>query len=280
MRSPLFLAVFAGLVTVPVITGSSVIDSSSETINASLSASVMPAEPDGLLANWSAPPPLALLQPGSESLVGVPGAANLASPPSSARGPEVTTVQEALEAAALPAVNAPPVTRLSTTTTTAAPQPTTPATQAPRTAAERRGHAALAQISYDWQAILPQWTFIFSSGRSGVLGYTYVDRQTIEIFVRDSMSDALLAHVVAHELGHAVDVTLNSGDDRRRWQEARGISTARWWPGNGVSDFSTGAGDFAESFAAWQVGNGNFRSNLAGPPNSSQRSLLAELSAG
>ena len=113
-----------------------------------------------------------------------------------------------------------------------------------------------------------------------MLGLTYVESKTIEVYVRDDQSAALLAHVIAHEMGHAVDVALNDGADRERWQQVRGIESAQWWPGNGTTDFSTGAGDFAESFAAWQVGGGNFRSQLASEPDAGQLALLSELSAG
>jgi hypothetical protein len=166
-----------------------------------------------------------------------------------------------------------PAAPLSTTTSSST---TTTATSSEP---EYRGQAALQRIAYRWQSQLPGWTIIFSSGRDGTLGYTYVDRKTIEIFVRSSQSDALLAHVIAHELGHAIDVTMHNGDDRRRWQDGRGIGASAWWPGEGVSDFSTGAGDFAESFAAWQLGPADFRSNLAGPPNPAQVDLLEELTA-
>jgi hypothetical protein len=111
------------------------------------------------------------------------------------------------------------------------------------------------------------------------LGYTFTNEKRIEIYVRDSMSEGLLAHVVAHEIGHAVDVSLNTGDERRSWLEARGIPDAQWWPGEGgVSDFKSGAGDFAESFAAWQVGVGSYRSKLGPAPNSEQLELMARLS--
>ncbi len=125
--------------------------------------------------------------------------------------------------------------------------------------------------------MLPEWTIKFSPGRSGILGYTYTDRKEIEVFVRDNISDALLAHVIAHELGHAVDLTLNSGDDRRSWQDARGIASTAWWPSSGATDFSVGAGDFAESFAAWQVGATYYRSNLGSPPNPDQIQLMSQL---
>ena len=79
---------------------------------------------------------------------------------------------------------------------------------------------------------------------------------------------------------HAVDVTLNSPEEREEWQAARGIESVPWWPGDGLTDFSTGAGDFAESFAAWQVGTGSFRSRVGDAPNGDQLALMARLSGG
>ena len=151
----------------------------------------------------------------------------------------------------------------------------------PVTSYERRGAQALAAISYDWRTELPGWTVEFQPERSGFFGLTYTSSKRIVVYVRASQSDAHLAHVVAHELGHAVDVTLNRTADRDRWQAERGFS-ATWWPGNGLNDFSTGAGDFAESFAYWQVGQqaGLFHSRLAGLPDQGDRALLAELSDG
>ena len=143
-----------------------------------------------------------------------------------------------------------------------------------------RGEAALATISYPWRELLPGWTITFLPERDGLYGLTLVPEQRIEIYVRRTQSTVLLAHVIAHELGHAVDVTLNDSQDRRRWEASRGIESDPWWPGSGATDFSTGAGDFAESFAAWQTGGESFRSKLADPPSPDQINLLAQLSAG
>lgn len=145
---------------------------------------------------------------------------------------------------------------------------------------EARGHAALATISYPWQQLLPEWSISFHPEKSGLYGLTMVPERKIEIYVRESQTVDLLAHVIAHELGHAVDVSLNDGPDRRRWEHARGLDSAPWWPGSGATDFSTGAGDFAESFAAWQVGDESFQSKLGDAPTVEQIELLAELSAG
>ncbi len=179
----------------------------------------------------------------------------------------------------------PPTTGLATTgapivastPSTSSPPVTTPETTDAPTPSDR-GQDALELIDYDWQTRLPGWSIVFAPGREQVLGLTYVDAKTIEIYVRDNQTADLLAHVIAHEMGHAVDVTLNDSDERQRWQEARRIGSAPWWPGEGTTDFSTGAGDFAESFAAWQVGSGNFRSKLAGVPSAEQLGLVAELS--
>ncbi len=144
-------------------------------------------------------------------------------------------------------------------------------------AAEQQGAAALQRISYDWQTRLPGWTIEFSQQSSGPYGMTFTRDKRIEVYVHPEQDSEHLAHVIAHELGHAVDVTLNNGDDRRVWQQARGIEDSDWWPDSGARDFSTGAGDFAESFAAWQLGSNIFRSTLAEEPDTAQLSLMATL---
>jgi hypothetical protein len=175
---------------------------------------------------------------------------------------------------------APRAVTSATTSTILAPATTVTtlvATTPPPLSLRQRGEQVLATFEYDWQSGLPGWEFSFHPGREGVLGYTFVREKRIEIYVRDQMSDSLLAHVIAHEMGHAIDVTENTGDDRRRWQEVRGIEDKPWWPGSGATDFSTGAGDFAESFAAWQLGSASFRSNLGEPPDDAARAVMAEL---
>ncbi len=144
---------------------------------------------------------------------------------------------------------------------------------------ERIGREALAGISYPWEQLLGDWTIEFHTSTDGLYGLTLVPERTIEIYVRSDQSPGMVRHVIAHELGHAVDVALNDGSDRRRWVEARGLDSAPWWPDSGAADFRTGAGDFAESFAAWQVGPAGFRSELGPPPDATQIELLAELSA-
>ncbi len=146
-----------------------------------------------------------------------------------------------------------------------------------QTMIEQQGAAALGRIAYDWQARLPGWTITFEQANGGPYGMTFTKEKRIEIYVRSDQPAAHLAHVIAHELGHAVDVTLNTGDERRAWQQARGISDEDWWPDSGARDFSTGAGDFAESFANWQLDDDIFRSTLADEPDDPELRLMATL---
>lgn len=157
--------------------------------------------------------------------------------------------------------------------------PASPSTETMLSHEEAVGRAALAEISYPWRVLLSDWTIEFLPARDGLYGLTLVPDRRIEIYVRDDQSHEAVAHVIAHELGHAIDVTLNSGPDRRLWEQARGIGSAPWWPDSGATDFETGAGDFAESFAAWQMGPDDFRSKLGPPPDQAQIELLATLSA-
>ncbi len=139
----------------------------------------------------------------------------------------------------------------------------------------------MGRLFYDWRGQLPGWTVTFLPGRSGLLGGTYPAQKAIEIYVRDDASVGFVAHVLAHEMGHAVDVSLNTTEDRNAWLDARGFSlNTGWFVGDGQTDFSSGAGDFAESFAAWQLGPSDFRSTLSGPPNGAQLETIAALAAG
>ncbi len=146
---------------------------------------------------------------------------------------------------------------------------------------ERRGNAALERISYNWQSMLPGWKIEFQPQRSGYYGLTFTKTKTIVLYVRPSQSQSHLEHVLAHEMGHAVDVVNLNYSGRKIWREARGLSDASpWWPNSGANDRSSGAGDFAESFAAWQLSSAYFQSNLAGFPNSTQMKLIKDLSYG
>ncbi len=119
----------------------------------------------------------------------------------------------------------------------------------------------LEMIRYPWRSELQGWEIAFLTPRGSASGYTWSEQQRIEVFVKDGDDAARVARVLAHELGHAVDVTLNTGDERRAWLAERDAADGTaWWPTSGGADFETGAGDFAEVFANWQLNNDDFRS--------------------
>lgn len=202
---------------------------------------------------------------------------------------------------AAPTTTAPPtpvtVPPPATTTTTVVAVPTVPAAPDPvraerdqavqRTLAplgsERSrqvASAALQLVRFDWIARLPGWQLRFHQGRPGYRGLTFIERRVIEVYVRDGDTPELLAHVVAHELGHAVDLTYLGDAERAGWLAARGLGRGTiWFPGEaGVSDFASGAGDFAESFA-WVHGPlGHWSGELGPPPSLVQAGLMALLS--
>lgn len=140
------------------------------------------------------------------------------------------------------------------------------------------GGPAIEAIEYPWEEELVGWEVQFLRGSSNIAGYTWSREQRIEVFVRPGATSADLARIFAHELGHAVDVSKNTGDERRDWLAIRGVESAPWWPTNGAADFATGAGDFAEAFAVWQIGADDYRGELAPPPTPEQLELLEELS--
>jgi hypothetical protein len=100
------------------------------------------------------------------------------------------------------------------------------------------------------------------------------------VYARASDPVDQTAFDVAHEVAHAFDFSRGTWADRERWQAARGLDPALAWFGcNACADLATPAGDFAESFAAWQVPGGDFASTLGPPPDDSQRALIAGLTA-
>ena len=156
---------------------------------------------------------------------------------------------------------------------------TTTSTPDPRSDLEV-GEAALAAIRFDWRSSFPEWSVDFLPGRSGLRALTYPNERRVEIYVRDSDTLDSLRRVIAHELGHVVDVELNSGADRERWILERGLGpSVDWWPSPSSPDFGTGAGDFAEAFAVWETGIRS-QSTVAGQPDSDDLRLLEELSTG
>lgn len=142
--------------------------------------------------------------------------------------------------------------------------------------ATAKGAGALMLITYPWQQQLEGWTIEFKPERDGLLGYAFFQDRRVEIYVRPTQSTRDVAAVVAHELGHAIDVSTFSDQDRDRWLQARGIGQVSWWPGADGSDFASGAGDWAEAFATWLMADESL-SEVAGAPTPSQLDLVAVL---
>ena len=111
------------------------------------------------------------------------------------------------------------------------------------------GAEAEALISYDWQTVLDGWTVSYEGDAPGYRGMTHTQSKTITIYLDAGDTSHDVAGILAHEIGHAIDVVHMTDDARAQWLEARGMPRA-WWPGNGLSDFHVGAGDFAEGVAS------------------------------
>lgn len=146
----------------------------------------------------------------------------------------------------------------------------------PLTSEERIGLRALSMVDLRWEELLPGWRIEFRPARRGYLAMTYrVDRR-IEVFVRPDRPVPAIARDIAHELGHALDVTLL--DDRRRatYLALRGLpASTSWWACDSCRDLRTGAGDFAEAFAWWAAPRYRFYGELAPAPSDAVLEQLA-----
>lgn len=148
----------------------------------------------------------------------------------------------------------------------------------PRTAVEspvQRGGRILASLHYDWAAL--GYRIEFMPARDGYLGLSDPTRRLVQVYVSPRESDLVLAHSIAHELGHVLDYARASAERRASYLRIRGLPEGtRWFGCEGCNDFATPAGDWAEVFAAWLAGPGDFRSRLAAPPTAAQlRELIA-----
>ena len=177
------------------------------------------------------------------------------------------------------AVDVAPTTAPDTTAAAEQAAPTT--TVAPSTTVVS-GRAAIAaegisRLSFDFRSAFPTWGLDFLGPRQGLRALTYPAERRIEVFVREDDTAASIHRVLAHELGHVIDVEWNSDSDRERWREQRGLpDSVPWWPNAEAPDFATGAGDFAEAFAVLETGI-TTRSQVAGQPDAADLALLQEL---
>jgi hypothetical protein len=169
-------------------------------------------------------------------------------------------------------------------TTTAAPRPVTtlaaPAPAAPVYATQsvqERGAQALAVVNYPWQRL--GFTIEFLPGRAGILGTTNSATHVISIYVRDNQSLDSLARTIAHEMGHAVDFAFTKASEAQQYIAIRGIAATveSWFGCNECSDYQTAAGDFAEVFQYWLLGDGEFLSQMGPKPTAEQLTQLAAI---
>ena len=113
---------------------------------------------------------------------------------------------------------------------------------------ESVGRAAEALIAFDYHSVLDGWTFEYGGPRDGYRGNTNTVSRTISVYVGEYDTPQVVAEVIAHEVGHALDIMYLDDDTRIAWMEMRGV-TEGWWPHSGASDFHVGAGDYAEAVA-------------------------------
>jgi hypothetical protein len=191
--------------------------------------------------------------------------------------------------AAMPPPTVAPVSVGSTPTTSrpqtpaspgaAAPAAVTPVAPAATTSGgtvQERGEAALRRLSYPYQQL--GYTIVFLPGMPGYFGRGFHEQHRIEIYVRNSQSDAELAHVVAHEIGHAVDWMYHTPARDQQWLRLRGVDpSTEWAPCPFCTDFGAPSGDFAETFALWQLGQTSFAGTLAPRPSAAQLQELSKL---
>ncbi|MEM7287198.1 MAG: hypothetical protein AAF480_12665 [Actinomycetota bacterium] len=143
---------------------------------------------------------------------------------------------------------------------------------------ERKGQAALGRVTWPWQDRLPGWRIVFQQGGAGH-GLTNPATKRMDVSVPGGSDVFSVARVAAHEIGHAADLTFNDTAARRAWKSQRGIpADAPWWPSGSGSDFSTGAGDFAECFASWQLGIESL--SAWGPCSAGDLEMLASMVSG
>ena len=176
-----------------------------------------------------------------------------------------TTVTTAVPVAATTAAPA------TTTTTTARPV-------VPAPSVEQLGAEAVRLVHFDLTR-LPGWQIAFLPARPGFQGRTFPDLRRIEVYVSSGDSARMVSYDLAHEIGHAVDLTYSTRASRLAFRSIRGIPAATLWFGCGdCPDFATPSGDFAESFGFIVTDPAfDWRSKMGPRPTAAQRAAIVAL---
>jgi hypothetical protein len=136
---------------------------------------------------------------------------------------------------------------------------------------ETVGLQGLDLVTYPWKTMLPGWRIQFLPARKGYLAMTHRVERRIDVYVRSDRTPAGVAHDIAHEIGHAIDVTYLTDENRADFLSIRRLkATTAWWACNSCTDLDTGAGDFAESFALIAAPPFRFYSRLAPSPKQAE----------
>jgi hypothetical protein len=235
---------------------------------------------------WVAVTALALVLAGVVAVQARPNAAH-------ADPAAVTSTSELSLSVATPLVaSAAPESDTATATTPPKPakndKKARPARKAPRQAGpaadvcsgprwqEKRGQRALSTLKDTGQR--SGVTVSFKPAKSGYLGLTYPSRRHVDVFVRSCSSESasLLRHVVSHEMGHAYDAAHMTPALRDAYKKMRGIPAGTPWFGcSYCTDFSTPAGDFAETYSQWQRGSADSRTKIAPMPSAGRLAAIA-----
>jgi hypothetical protein len=138
-----------------------------------------------------------------------------------------------------------------------------------------RPESVLEMLPIQWQKL--GYEIVFMPPRIGFRAMTFPAQHRIEVYARPQDNLDLQAYDIAHELGHAIDVTYNTAETRKQWMESRRIDPSTPWFGcDRCTDYSTPAGDFAETFAMFLCGPKYFRGRIAARPTSEEMTILSQ----
>lgn len=138
------------------------------------------------------------------------------------------------------------------------------------------GAAAEATIDYDFRSVLTGWQIGYADDHPDFLGVTLSADKSITVHVARDASAENVAAVLMHEVGHAIDLEMLDDAQRAEWAEMRSMPLT-WWPGDGLSDFAVGAGDFAEAVSALTTGSPS--SSVYGEFTQEQLDFVADILA-